>query len=222
MGKGALSRLERWGQADQEVKRPREYRIKMVELQEREAGGREAEAQALGGGGGGGLGWGWDGRCWEEPQELSEAFPGFLWEHLGYWLDSISPLKQMHCEPPAIVMNSRPILFQLYPSHPPGYSEASCSSLSVHLSVLCSTVRWEIDSLHKHSPVTTVTVKVFWITPCRVYNCWYRVHDCLRNLYILQLFSQGLKRVHHFDRLRASKPLTLLGPLGSFSISSHF
>lgn len=58
MGRGALSRLERWGQTDQEVKRPREYRIKMVELQEREVGGREAEAQALGGGGGG-LGWGW-------------------------------------------------------------------------------------------------------------------------------------------------------------------
>lgn len=60
----------------QELKRPREYRAKMVELQEREAGGRDAEAQALGGGGG--LGWGWGGRCWEEPQELSEAFPGFL------------------------------------------------------------------------------------------------------------------------------------------------
>lgn len=49
----------------------------MVELQEREAGGSEAETQAQGGGGGG-LGWGWGGTCWEDPQELSEAFPGFL------------------------------------------------------------------------------------------------------------------------------------------------
>lgn len=32
---GGLSRLERWGQTDQEVKRPREYRTKMVELQEK-------------------------------------------------------------------------------------------------------------------------------------------------------------------------------------------
>lgn len=39
-----MSRLERWGHTDQEVKRPREFRAKMVELQEREAGGREAEA----------------------------------------------------------------------------------------------------------------------------------------------------------------------------------
>lgn len=72
IGGGAV---KTWGQTGQEVKRPREYKAKMVELQEREAGGSEAETQAQRGGG---LGWGWGGTCWEEPQELSEAFPGFL------------------------------------------------------------------------------------------------------------------------------------------------